>query len=46
MARFKNCVAALSKAWLPIYDTSLMYAYDMSMKYEVQNIIVRHKLLF
>jgi len=32
VARLKNCVEALSKCWLPIYDTSLMYAFEASTK--------------
>lgn len=37
VARLKNCVAVLAKCWLPIYDTSLMYAYEASTKYEVSS---------
>jgi exosome complex component RRP4 len=34
VARIRNCISTISKAWLPIFDTSVMYAYEASMKYE------------
>ncbi len=35
VARLRNCILALARSWLPIYDTTVMHAYEASTKYEV-----------
>jgi len=39
VARFKNVTAGLAKSWIPIYDTSLMFAYDESKKYSCTDLL-------
>lgn len=37
--RIKNCIQALASCYVMIYDTSIMFAYDESMKYEVKELL-------
>ena len=39
VARLRNCILALAKSWLPIYDTTVMNAYEVSSKYEVGELL-------
>ena len=34
IARLRNCVLALAEHKMLLYDTSIMYAYEESLKYE------------
>lgn len=39
IARLRNCVLALSNCKMMLYDTSIIYAYEESMKYEVNELL-------
>ncbi|CAG9804798.1 unnamed protein product [Chironomus riparius] len=39
IVRVKNCIQALSACYVMIYDTSIMYAYEESMKYDVKELL-------
>ena len=34
IARLRNCILALAASKIPLYDTTITYAYEESMKYE------------
>jgi len=35
MGRLRNCIVALAEQKVLLYDTSIQYTYDASLKYEV-----------
>ena len=35
LSRLRNCILALANSKMPLYDTSVMYAYEESQKYTV-----------
>lgn len=39
IVRIKNCILALSSCYVMIYDTSIMLAYEESLKYEVKELL-------
>jgi hypothetical protein len=39
IVRLSNCIQILNRLSLPIYDTSIMQIYDISMDYEVDELI-------
>uniref|UniRef100_A0A2M4AUY3 Exosome complex component RRP4 n=1 Tax=Anopheles triannulatus TaxID=58253 RepID=A0A2M4AUY3_9DIPT len=39
VARLKNCILGLANCKMMLYDTSILYAYEESMKYEVQELL-------
>ena len=39
IVRIKNCILALSSSYVMIYDTSIMLAYEESLKYEVKELL-------
>jgi hypothetical protein len=39
IVRLSNCIQILNQLGLPIYDTSIMQIYDVSMDYEVNELI-------
>jgi exosome complex component RRP4 len=39
IVRIKNCILALSSCFVMIYDTSIMLAYEESLKYEVKELL-------
>lgn len=39
IARLRNCILALSKTKMMLYDTSILYAYEESAKYEVDELL-------
>jgi len=39
IVRIKNCILALSSCYVMIYDTSIMLAYEESLKYEVKDLL-------
>lgn len=39
IVRLSNCIQILNRLGLPIYDTSIMQIYDISMNYEVNELI-------
>ncbi|ETN63659.1 exosome complex exonuclease RRP4 [Anopheles darlingi] len=39
VARLKNCILGLAHCKMMLYDTSILYAYEESMKYEVQELL-------
>jgi len=39
VARLRNSICALAKASIPIFDTSVMHAYDVSEKYDVGELL-------
>ena len=36
IARLRNCIVALAQHKTLLYDTTIQYAYDASLKYEVR----------
>ncbi|TDG51553.1 hypothetical protein AWZ03_002013 [Drosophila navojoa] len=42
IARLRNCILALAKCKLMLYDTSIQYAYDESLKYESRELLQQH----
>lgn len=36
MGRLRNCIVALAEQKVLLYDTSIQYTYDASLKYEVR----------
>ena len=39
VARVKNCIDALSKVYKSIYDTTIIYTYEASLKYPVKDLL-------
>uniref|UniRef100_A0A1A9UUA7 Uncharacterized protein n=1 Tax=Glossina austeni TaxID=7395 RepID=A0A1A9UUA7_GLOAU len=39
IARVRNCTLALAHCKMMLYDTSILYAYELSMKYEVKQLL-------
>jgi exosome complex component RRP4 len=39
VARLRNSICALAKAFIPIFDTSVMHAYEVSEKYDVGELL-------
>ena len=39
MGRLRNCIVALAEQKVLLYDTSIQYTYDASLKYEVCKIV-------
>ncbi|PSN36828.1 Exosome complex component RRP4 [Blattella germanica] len=39
IARLRNCILALANCRMMLYDTSIQFAYDESMKYEVSELL-------
>lgn len=39
IVRLSNCIQILNRLSLPIYDTSIMQIYDLSMDYEIDQLI-------
>ncbi|EDV36657.1 uncharacterized protein Dana_GF11836 [Drosophila ananassae] len=44
IARLRNCVLALAKCKLMIYDTSIQYAYEESLKYEAHELLQQNAI--
>ncbi|KAH8277788.1 hypothetical protein KR018_007396 [Drosophila ironensis] len=44
IARLRNCILALAKCKLMIYDTSIQYAYEESMKYEAHELLKQNAI--
>lgn len=42
IARLRNCILALAKCKLMLYDTSIQYAYEESLKYEPRELLQQH----
>ncbi|EDW09431.1 exosome complex component RRP4 [Drosophila mojavensis] len=42
IARLRNCILALAKCKLMLYDTSIQYAYEESLKYESRELLQQH----
>ena len=40
IARLKNCIQALANYGVQLYDTSVTYAYDASLKYEEKELLL------
>lgn len=39
IARVRNCIAALAARGISIYDSSIIYAYDASLRYAVADLL-------
>jgi hypothetical protein len=39
IVRLSNCIQILNRLGLPIFDTSIMEIYDLSMHYEIEELI-------
>ncbi len=39
IVRLRNCILALGHCKMMLYDTSILYAYEESMKYEVDELL-------
>lgn len=40
IARTRNCILALAQSKIMLYDTSIMYAYEESLKYEAKELLI------
>lgn len=40
IARIRNCVLTLAQSKMLLYDTSILYAYEESLKYEVADLLI------
>lgn len=40
IARIRNCILALAQSKIMLYDTSIMYAYEESLKYEPKELLL------
>lgn len=40
IARTRNCILALAQSKIMLYDTSIMYAYEESLKYEPKELLL------
>lgn len=40
IARIRNCILALAQSKMLLYDTSILYAYEESLKYEVADLLI------
>lgn len=45
IVRIKNCILALSTCYVMIFDTSIMLAYEESMKYEAKELL-NHEIMY
>ncbi|XP_069697991.1 exosome complex component RRP4 isoform X1 [Periplaneta americana] len=45
IARLRNCILALSNCKMMLYDTSILYAYEESMKYEIAELLQPEPML-
>lgn len=45
IARLRNCILALAKCKMILFDTSILYAYEESMKYEVHELLNQEAIL-
>lgn len=39
IVRLRNCILALANCKMMLYDTSVLYAYEESMKYEIDELL-------
>lgn len=39
IARLRNCILALAKCKMMLYDTSILYAYEESSKYDIDELL-------
>ena len=44
IARLRNCIHALASCKMLLYDTSIMYAYEESMKYKVHELLIQEAI--
>jgi hypothetical protein len=44
IARLRNCILALANCKMMLYDTSILYAYEESMKYEVYELLTQEAI--
>lgn len=40
MARVRNCILALAQSYMMLYDTSIIFAYEESLKYAVHELLL------
>lgn len=40
IGRIRNCIAALTQSKMMLYDTSILYAYEESLKYSVPELLI------
>ncbi|GJQ86332.1 hypothetical protein Trydic_g9028 [Trypoxylus dichotomus] len=40
IARLRNCIQALAQCKMMLYDTSILYAYEESLKYDVKELLI------
>lgn len=46
IVRLRNCVLALANCKMMLYDTSILYAYEESMKYESVDELLHQEAIF
>lgn len=39
VSRLRNCVLALAASWMMLYDTSILYAYEASAKFQARDLL-------
>lgn len=40
IARLRNCILALAQSKMLLYDTSILYAFEESLKYEIADLLI------
>lgn len=40
ISRLRNCIQALAQCKMMLYDTSVLYAYEESLKYDVKELLI------
>lgn len=40
IARLRNCILSLAQSKMLLYDTSILYAYEESLKYNVADLLI------
>lgn len=45
IGRLRNCILALAQSKILLYDTSIIYAYEESIKYNVAELLIPENML-
>jgi len=45
MARVRNCILALAQSFMMLYDTSIIFAYEESLKYAVHELLLSEAMV-
>lgn len=45
IGRLRNCILALAQSKILLYDTSIIYAFEESLKYDVPELLIPENML-